>query len=217
MADHLQVCEIFVSIQGEGTHAGLPCAFVRLSGCNLRCAWCDTQYAWEASDGTSMTVAEILARLAELGPPRVEVTGGEPLIQPHTPALLHALCEAGYKTLLETNGSVSLKGLDEAVVRIMDVKCPSSGQSQRMHWANMDLLTPRDEVKFVLAGREDFDFARDIVRKYGLVSRCVVIFSPVFGRLELPALAQWILDEGMDVRLGLQLHKIIWPDRDRGV
>lgn len=215
MDSTLKVNEIFLSVQGEGTRAGMPCAFVRLSGCNLRCAWCDTQYAW--TEGDDLSLAEILRRVGELACPRVEVTGGEPLVWPAAPELLGALADGGYETLLETNGTLDLAPLDPRVIRIMDVKCPSSRHSHAVRWANLQLLTQRDEVKFVLADRGDFDFAADVVTRHGLVGRCPVIFSPVLDRLAPATLAQWILQARLDVRLGLQLHKIIWPNRDRGV
>lgn len=216
----LKVNEIFRSIQGEGTRAGLPCTLVRLSGCNLRCRWCDTAYAWDA--GEEMTLSQVLHRVSDLGCMRVELTGGEPLLQPAATELLHALCRQGYETLLETNGSADISAVDPRVVRIVDVKCPSSGESERNCWDNLAKLTARDEVKFVLADRADYEYARRIVRDYGLADRCAVIFSPVgvsgakFSNF--PAtLADWILADKLDVRLGLQLHKILWPGESRGV
>jgi len=210
----LRVNEIFLSLQGESTRAGLPCAFVRLAGCNLRCAWCDTKYAWD--EGEAMTVEAVLAKVAALKCSRVELTGGEPMIQPAATELLRELCEAGYETLLETNGTVDLAHVDPRVVRILDVKCPSSGQADSCRWENLSLLTGRDEVKFVLADRGDFDFACDVVRRHDLIGRCAVTFSPVTGRLAPATLAEWILTEQVDVRLGVQLHKILWPGEDRG-
>jgi 7-carboxy-7-deazaguanine synthase len=211
----LKVNEIFLSLQGEGTRAGLPCSFVRLTGCNLRCTWCDTPYAW--SNGQDMTIPNVLRRLEEFACPRVEVTGGEPLAQPLTPELLRQLVEAGYETLLETNGSLDLSPVDGRVTKIIDYKCPSSGHPDSFLKPNIELLGPLDEVKFVLAGSEDFDFAVDILRRHNLLARCAVILSPVFGQLAPANLAAWILAEKLDVRLGLQLQKIIWPNKDRGV
>ena len=211
----LMVNEIFRSLQGEGTRAGLPCTFVRLAGCNLRCAWCDTTYAYD--EGTAMELRQVLARVAELGCRRVEVTGGEPLIQAATPELLRALCDGGYETLLETNGSCDIGDVDPRVVRIVDIKCPSSGESGKMHRPNLARLAPGDELKFVLAGRADFDFAREVLERHKLIGRCAVIFSPVAGQLAPATLAAWILEGRLDVRLGLQLHKILWPQIDRGV
>ena len=213
--NEVAVTEIFHSIQGEGTRAGLPCVLVRLAGCNLRCSWCDTQYAWEA--GSPMTIQAVLDRVAAFGCRMVEVTGGEPLTQKPTALLLTRLCDAGYITLLETNGSLDIGGVDQRVVRIVDFKCPSSGQDAANLWSNVERLTPRDEVKFVLAGRDDYDYAAGVVGRYGLAARCAIIFSPVPGRLSPADLAGWILADRLDVRLGLQLHRIIWPGRERGV
>ena len=215
MSEKIKVNEIFLTVQGESTRAGLPCIIVRLTGCNLRCSWCDTAYAWE--EGRDMTLDEVTARVADLSCRRVEVTGGEPLIQPAAAELLRRFCDAGYETLLETNGSQDISGVNERVVRIVDFKCPSSGEQQANVWENVDHLTARDEVKFVIADRGDYEFARSAVGEHALADRCAVIFSPVHGRLEPAELAEWILADGLDVRLGLQLHKIIWPDRTRGV
>ncbi|MCE5279901.1 MAG: radical SAM protein [Planctomycetaceae bacterium] len=211
----LIVNEIFRSIQGEGTRAGRPCVLVRLSGCNLACDWCDTAYA--RNEGTPMSVDAILEAVAALGGPLVEVTGGEPLLQPATPNLLTALCDAGYETLLETNGSLDIAGLDERVVRIVDFKCPSSGQSAANRWDNVKCLRRGDEVKFVIADRADYEMARGAAAEHDLPRRCEVIFSPVSGCLSGADLAEWILQDKLDVRLGLQLHKILWPAAKRGV
>jgi len=210
----LTVSEIFLSIQGEGTRAGRPCAMIRLSGCNLRCTWCDTQYAWEG--GENMSVDQILAAVGEFQCPLVEVTGGEPLIQPEVLRLLSRLLDSGYETLLETNGSLDISQVDPRVVRIVDFKCPGSGEDPRNLWANVEHLTDRDEVKFVLVDRTDYVFARGALREYALTEKCPVIFSPVLGRLEPSALADWILEDKLDVRIGLQLHRIIFPQKDRG-
>ena len=218
MNDTLLVSEIFLSIQGESTRTGLPCTFVRLAGCNLRCAWCDTAYAQDAADGREMSTDDVLDRAAELGCERVEVTGGEPLTQSACAELLRRLCDGGYETLLETNGSLDISAIDPRVIRIVDFKCPSSGHHDDNYWQNVEQLTQRDEAKFVIAARGDYEFARSAVTKLGLVDRCAaVIFSPVSASLTLAELARWILDDALDVRLGLQLHRIIWPDRDRGV
>ena len=178
----LTVCEIFFSIQGEGRSTGLPCAFVRLAGCNLRCTWCDTAYAW--SGGQAMTLKQILARLERFRCRRVEVTGGEPLLQPGTPELLQLLCDRGYQVLLETNGSLDIAPVDKRVVRIVDFKCPSSSQEAKNLWANVAALKETDEVKFVLADRADYDYARKKLAHHRLCRRCPVTFSPVFGRLD---------------------------------
>ena len=240
MEGTLKVNEIFLGIQGEGTRAGLPCTLVRLAGCNLRCRWCDTSYAWE--QGAQMSIDQVLRRVADLGCPRVELTGGEPLLQAASLELLRCLCEAGCQTLLETNGSQDISAVDPRVVRIVDFKCPSSGEAAKNRWENVAHLTRYDEVKFVLADRADYEFARDAAARHDLPNRCAVILSPVFGQVAsaipesalapatpqapvLPwtpvlspaTLAEWILADGLDVRLGLQLHKIIWPGKDRGV
>ena len=213
MSEMLKVNEIFLTLQGEGARAGLPCSLVRLAGCNLRCRWCDTRYAW--TDGKSMSLSQVLGRVAELACPRVELTGGEPMSQPAAVELLRRLAEAGYETLLETNGSLDLSAVDARVVKIVDFKCPFSGQAESFHWPNLHHLMPRDEAKFVLADRGDFDFAAAVVREHELTRQCSVIFSPVRGQLAPATLADWILAAKLDVRLGLQLHKIIWPDKDR--
>jgi 7-carboxy-7-deazaguanine synthase len=220
--DLLKVNEVFLSIQGEGTRAGLPCTLVRLAGCNLRCRWCDTSYAWE--EGRFMTLDEVLARVRELACRRVELTGGEPLLQGASLDLLRRLCDYGFETLMETNGSLDISAVDPRVVRIVDFKCPSSGESAKNRWENVALLTRRDEVKFVLADRADYEFAREATRQHDLPARCPVIFSPVFGGTRPPTpvlppdrLAEWILQDRLDVRLGLQLHRIIWPGRNRGI
>jgi len=205
--DIVRVNEIFVSLQGEGTRAGLPCAFVRLSGCNLRCRWCDTARAWDGGD--DMDLADVLQAVASLGCGRVEVTGGEPMLQPSTPDLLARLCDAGFETLLETNGSLELSRVDGRVVKIVDVKCPSSGEAGSFLEANLAHLSPRDEVKFVLADRTDFDYARGLLARHAELARATVIFSPVLDRLTPATLAKWLLDARLDVRLGVQLHKII--------
>ena len=211
----LTVNEIILSIQGESSRAGLPCAFVRLTGCNLSCRWCDTPGA--RGEGRQMSIAEVLKAVAGLNCPLVEVTGGEPLCQAAAPALLTALCEAGYETLLETNGSWDISGLDGRVIRIVDFKCPSSGESAANRWENVAVLTARDEVKFVIADRRDYLFARRALRAHQLLDVCPVIFSPVAGGAGAAWLAEWVLADRLRVRLGLQLHRMIWPDADGGV
>ncbi len=211
----LKVNEIFYSIQGESTYAGLPCVFVRLTYCNLRCTYCDTAYAF--NEGDDLTIEEILARVEAFRCNLVEVTGGEPLVQKNSLSLLRALCDAGYEVLLETGGHMDIAPVDKRVKRIMDIKCPSSGESGKVRWQNIDLLTSEDQVKFVIGDRADFEFARDTVRKYQLDEKCAVLFSPVFGRLENKTLAEWILEEHLPVRMQLQMHKYIWPPDQRGV
>ena len=223
------ITEIFKSIQGEGTRAGLPCIFVRLTGCNLRCVWCDTEYAFHG--GTKFTLHQVLQRvdaLAGEGPGRaslVEITGGEPLLQPETPALAERLLAAGYTVMIETSGERFIGVLPREVIKIVDVKCPDSGEGETFDLANLDTLGPNDEIKFVIASRRDYDFARDFTARYALASRVrQVLFSPVFadpaGRwpgLSARELAEWILADGLPVRLGLQLHKFIWDPAMKGV
>jgi 7-carboxy-7-deazaguanine synthase len=211
----LRVNEIFQSVQGEGTRVGVRCVFIRLTGCHLRCTWCDTAYAF--TEGEWFTLEDVLARVRRFACPTVEVTGGEPLIQPAVFPLLSRLADEYATVLLETSGTLSLAGVDPRVVRIMDVKCPGSGESDHNLWPNIDLLTPRDEVKFVLLDRADYDWAREVVRRYDLLRRCTVLFSPVHDRLAPTELAGWMLADRLDVRVGLQLHKLLWPTETRGV
>lgn len=211
----LRVNEIFYSIQGEGTRAGRPCVFVRLTGCPLRCVWCDTPYAF--TEGRWMTLDEIAAEVRRYDCGLVEVTGGEPLLQPAVYPLLARLADEFAAVLLETSGAVSISQVDPRVARIVDVKCPGSGESARNHWPNLTQLTAHDEVKFVLRDRADYEWARDVLARYGLPARCPVLFCPVFGELAPRDLAEWILADRLDVRLGMQLHKLIWPPTMRGV
>lgn len=213
----LSVSEIFLSLQGEGAFAGYRCVLVRLCGCNLRCAWCDTQYALSPDQGSLMTIAEILKRADGFDCDLVEVTGGEPLHQSATNELLGCLCEDGYHVLLETNGSLDIEKVDPRVIKIVDFKCPSSGQSEHNLWANVEHLAHNDEVKFVIASRDDYDFAHRATVEHCLISRCEVIFTPADEQIDPAELAQWILADGLDVRLGLRLHRIVWPDKHRGV
>lgn len=210
----LRVIEIFLSVQGEGSRIGLPCTFVRLAGCNLRCDWCDTQYAW--TGGRELPVERVMREVAKLGCRRMELTGGEPLLQDDSAELLRQFCDLGYEVLLETNGSVSIAGVDPRVVRIMDVKCPSSGMAERNLWSNVMHLTARDEVKFVIADRADYDWAKNVLVERRLLQRCPIIFQAVAGRQDPGELALWLLGDDLDVRIGVQLHKILWPKEDRG-
>lgn len=204
----LRVTEIFHSLQGESTRAGLPTVFVRLTGCPLRCVWCDTEYAF--AGGESMTVAEVLGRVRSFGCPTVCVTGGEPLAQRACPALLAALCDAGLSVSLETGGALDIGPVDPRVARIVDLKAPDSGEAARNRWENLELLTPRDELKLVLASRADYEWARETLRRHALDRLCPVLFSPVHGRLDPRELAGWILDDRLPVRFQLQLHKLLW-------
>lgn len=211
----LKVTEIFYSIQGESTHAGQPCVFIRLTGCPLRCTWCDTDYSFYG--GTSHSIDELLSKVREYGCQLVEVTGGEPLAQPGVFPFTTRLCDAGYTVLIETSGAIDVRPVDQRAKLILDVKCPGSGMTDRMHWPNLDYLAAKDEAKFVLASRQDYEWARGIVAQYRLVERCTVLFSPVFGSLDLRQLAEWILADRLPVRFQLQMHKYIWAPDMRGV
>ena len=211
----LAVNEIFFSIQGESTHAGLPCVFVRLTGCNLRCVWCDTAYAFH--EGTLMSLEDILDAVREFPCHRVEVTGGEPLLQTGVHDLLKALCDENYETLLETGGSLDISAVDPRVHRVVDFKCPGSGMADRNLWSNVQHLHASDEVKFVVRDRADFEWVCEVVQRHRLSERCPVLLSGVFGEAPLADLARWILEAGIDLRLQIQLHKILWEPSLRGV
>lgn len=213
----LRVNEIFFSIQGEAGHAGWPCVFVRLAGCNLRCSYCDTTYAYE--EWREMTVAAVVSEVRKFDCHLIEVTGGEPLIQRETPVLIEYLLDLGYLVLMETNGSQDISRVDPRCVKIVDFKCPSSGQAEANDLGNIERLQDHDEVKCVIADRRDFEFARGIYQRVreDRQRRSAVLFSPVFGELAPGTLAEWILGERLNVRLNLQLHKYIWDPRRRGV
>jgi 7-carboxy-7-deazaguanine synthase len=211
----MRVTEIFHSIQGESSYAGQPCVFVRLTGCPLRCTWCDTGYAFHG--GQECSLEEILDTVRAYGCHLVEVTGGEPLAQPESLPLMTGLCDAGYTVLLETSGAINIAPVDPRVHIILDVKCPGSGMMDRMYWPNLSQLAAKDEAKFVLADRTDYDWAREILARYDLASRCTVHFSPVFGSLDMRELAEWILADRLPVRFQLQMHKYIWAPDMRGV
>lgn len=212
----LTITEIYKSVQGESTWVGLPCIFVRLTGCNLRCVWCDTEYAFYG--GTKKSIDEIVAECRALDCRLVEMTGGEPLLQKHCGALAQALLDTGFTVLCETSGALPIDRLPADVIKIMDLKCPGSGEMERNDWSNIDRLSMRDEVKFVIADRADYEWGRDVVRKHDLASRCKqVLFSPVFGSVEAKALVEWILADKLPVRFQLQLHKFVWPPNQKGV
>lgn len=212
----LTVHEIYRSIQGESTHTGRPCAFVRLTACDLRCRWCDTPYAF--TGGRKMTTDEVVAAVGALGCPLVELTGGEPLLQPDAIPLVERLLGAGHEVLVETGGHLPIDRLPDDTTIILDVKCPASGEADRMHWPNLDQVSAGDEVKFVIQDRADFDYAAGVVRRHDLARRVTaVLFSPVHGVLAPDELARWILDAGLPVRLQLQAHKYIWSPEARGV
>jgi 7-carboxy-7-deazaguanine synthase len=210
LRNSLRVTEIFHSIQGESSRVGLPTVFVRLTGCPLRCVWCDTDYAF--SGGESLTLADILQRVAAFDCKTICVTGGEPLAQKNCLPLLAALCDAGYSVSLETSGALDIGDVDPRVTRIVDLKAPGSGEAAKNRWENLDLLTAGDELKFVLASREDYDWAVSACRQRRLFDRCPVLFAPVQGQLDPAQLAQWILDDRLPVRFQLQLHKVLWDN-----
>lgn len=211
----LIVAEIYASIQGESSYAGYPCTFVRLTGCPLRCRWCDTAYAFQG--GKSMETTEIVSEVRRLNVPLVELTGGEPLSQPATPALIARLIECGHKVLIETSGSEPIADLPPATHVIMDIKCPGSGMSERNLWSNLEHLKPTDEIKFVLSDRHDFDWARQVIQRHRLDQRCRLLFSCAWGHLHPRDLAAWMLEDPIDGRLQLQQHKYIWGPRAKGV
>lgn len=212
----MTVNEIYLSVQGESTHAGRPCVFVRLTACDLRCAWCDTPHAF--TGGTKMHVDDVVAAIERLACPLVELTGGEPLLQADAVPLMDALVARGHEVLVETGGHLPIDALPGDVVAIVDVKCPASGEAARMHWPNLAALRPHDEVKFVIADRADYEYARQVTRDYDLAARArAVLFSPVFGQLAPADLARWILDDHLPVRLHLQQHKFVWAPDARGV
>ena len=212
----LTINEIFHSIQGESTFAGEPCVFVRLTACDLRCRWCDTPYAFH--EGRKMSIDEVIARVDAFGCPMVEITGGEPLLQPDVHPLMERLVASGKTVLLETGGHRSIAAVPEGVIRIMDIKCPGSGESAKNDWSNLLLLSARDQVKFVIADHADYEFAREILARERLAERCgTVLFSPVHGELSLRDLAEWVLADRLPVRLQLQMHKYIWDPQTRGV
>jgi 7-carboxy-7-deazaguanine synthase len=214
----LRVTEIFRSIQGESTHAGRPCSFVRLTGCPMRCTWCDSEYTF--TGGERLSVEDVMRRVRDFGCRLVEVTGGEPLAQREAFTLVARLCEEGYEVLIETGGFVPTEGLDERAKIILDVKCPASGEAERNHWPNLERLrADRDEVKFVVADRADWDFAREVVERYGLERRALsVLVSPVWGATDLRELAGLVASSGIrNARMQLQLHKYIWGPEVHGV
>ncbi len=208
---NLKVNEIFYSIQGESSYAGLPCAFIRLSGCNLRCSYCDTSYAYD--QGEPMSINEIIEQVDLFRCPLVEVTGGEPLLQAGTPSLIEKLLNRGYRVLLETNGSLDISRTDSRCIRIMDIKCPGSCESDKNDLANLRRLSPHDQIKFVITGKKDYEFAKQLIRSDGWPSgwNGTILFSPAYNAMPPATLAEWILQDHLDVRLQVQLHKILWP------
>ena len=212
----LTVNEIFYSIQGESTRAGRPCVFVRLTACDLRCSWCDTPYAFH--EGAKRSLDEVIAEVERYDCPLVEITGGEPLLQDDVYPLMERLLASGRTVMLETGGHRPITRVPRAVVKIVDVKCPASGEADRNDWGNLGALAPHDEVKFVIQDRVDYEFARDVIRRYDLASRsAAVLVSPVHGVLEPRLLSEWMLADHLPARLQLQLHKYIWSPTTRGV
>ena len=206
----LRISEIFYSLQGETSRIGLPTVFIRLTGCPLRCGYCDTEYAFQG--GESMTLAAILEKTASFGAHYVTVTGGEPLAQKGSIDLMQALCDAGYSVSIETSGALDISKVDPRVSRIVDIKTPGSGEVEKNRWENLPLITPHDEIKFVLCDENDYSWAKQQLTEHKLADRCPVIFSPVFGSLEARDLADWILRDRLPVRMQIQLHKVLWND-----
>lgn len=211
----LVVNEVFYSIQGESTQAGRPCVFVRLTGCNLRCAWCDTVHAFY--EGQSFSVSDLLQAIERIGCRFVEITGGEPLLQKEVISLMEELLRRGFEVAVETGGSLPIEQVPEGVKRIVDIKCPGSGMVDRNRWENLEHLRKGDELKFVLLDREDYRWARNEIEARKLAGRCPLLFSPVHGRLDPGELARWMMKDRSPAQLQIQLHRLLWPDRDRGV
>ena len=211
----LKINEIYYSVQGESTHAGRPCIFIRLTYCNLRCSYCDTEYAFY--DGKNMEITDIMSEIKRWDCNLVEVTGGEPLFQDECIDLLNELVNNNYKVMLETGGSLSISDVPRKVVKIVDFKCPSSGMVKKNLWSIVDDLQAHDEVKFVIGNREDFDWAKDRITEYSLDKICTLLFSPTFGEIEPQQIVEWILAENLPVRMQLQMHKMIWSPEEKGV
>ena len=211
----LKINEIFKSIQGESSHTGLPCIFVRLTGCNLRCTYCDTEYAFY--EGKEMTVSEVVKAVEGLGISLVEITGGEPLLQKDVYSLMQTLLDKKFTVMLETGGSLTLDEVPETVIKIMDLKCPASGEESRNNYDNLNGLTLQDEVKFVILDRKDYDWCKKILNQYSIHKKAQVLFSPVYEKLDLQDLAKWVLEDNLPVRLQTQLHKVIWSKDAIGV
>ncbi len=211
----MKINEIYKSVQGESTHIGRPCVFIRTTGCDLRCTWCDTSHAFY--EGTEMTIQEITDQIQSLRCGLVEITGGEPLLQEEVFPLTTQLLDRGYEILIETSGAHSIEFIDRRATVIVDIKCPGSGMSESFNWDNLSFLKKNDEIKFVIADFNDFQWASSVVLEHSIMKRCTVLFSPVFGKLNPDDLAQWILENHCPVRLNLQLHKYIWQPHRRGV
>ena len=217
MNDTLTIYETFSSIQGESTHAGRLCFFIRLAGCNLRCSYCDTRKAQTVSSGRIRSLDELVDEAERSGLRLIEITGGEPMLQPATPELCRRLLERGFEVLMETNGSVDLSAVPRGVRRIIDWKTPFSGESEKMFDGNFLNLRPGDEVKFVIAGRNDYDAALEVIRRFRIAEHATILFAPVFGEIEPRTLVEWMLADRVPARLNLQLHKVIWDPNQQGV
>mgnify|MGYP001564945447 CR=1 FL=1 len=212
----MKVCEIFYSIQGESTYSGLPCVFVRTAGCNLRCSYCDTRYAYE--DGIEMVSEEIIEKIKTYKCRLIEITGGEPLVQlDEVNKLIAILLANGYDVLLETNGSINLQSVDQRVVKIMDLKCPDSGMSKTTCWENINHLIDHDQIKFVLSSRKDYEWAKKIIAKHFAYRKIELLFSTAFNSIKPPEVVKWVLEDSLNVRFQLQIHKYIWDPKTRGV
>ena len=211
----LKINEIYYSVQGESTHTGRPCIFIRLTYCNLRCSYCDTEYAFY--EGKDMEIAQIISEIQQWDCNLVEVTGGEPLFQEECIDLLHELINSNYEVMLETGGSLSISDVPKKVVKIVDFKCPSSGMVKKNLWSIVDDLQAHDEVKFVIGNREDFDWAKDRITEYSMDKICTLLFSPTFGEINPQQIVEWILAENLPVRMQLQMHKMIWSPEEKGV
>ena len=211
----LKVNEIYRSIQGESTYAGLPCVFIRLTYCNLRCTYCDSEFSFY--EGKDMSIEQILESVAAYKTHLVELTGGEPLVQKESHALVTALSDHGYKVLIETSGSLPIKELDKRAVIVMDLKCPSSGMAHKNLYTNIEFLKPDDEVKFVMGSREDYEWTKNIISEYQLANKAAILFSCIFGSLEPVQLVNWMLEDNVTARFQLQMHKFIWQPEQRGV
>lgn len=211
----LKVNEIYYSVQGESSNAGLPCVFVRLTYCNLRCTYCDTEYAFY--EGNDRTIDEIISEVKKYNCKLVEITGGEPLVQSESLELMKQLCDEGFEVMLETGGSLPIKEIDKRVMIIMDLKCPSSKMTKKNLYENIHYIKSVDEIKFVIGNREDYDWSKELIEKYNLIEKCSILFSVVFGKLEPVKLVGWILEDRLKVRYQLQMHKIIWHPESKGV
>lgn len=211
----LKVNEIYYSIQGESSKAGLPCVFIRLTFCNLRCTYCDTEYAFY--EGKDLTIDQILSEVSKYNCKLIEVTGGEPLVQGESLPLMKRLCDEGYEVMLETGGSLPIKNIDDRVRIIMDLKCPSSGMMIKNLYKNINYIKSKDEIKFVIGSREDYEWAKETINNYNLTKKCSILFSVVFGELESLTLVEWILEDKLNVRFQLQMHKFIWDPATKGV